>query len=90
MEYYYTAYSKQVQDQKFYFVKKFMRFSEFQGVADFLEGYGMHTDFDKACDFAAVTDPRIRKSLLNEMEEIVPSAKVIILNQNISAKTGSR
>ena len=89
MEYYYTAYSKMIQDQKFYFVKKIMHFSEFKGVSDFLDGYGMHTNFDKACDFAGITDLRVRKNLLNEIEETIQPAKVIGINQSI-AKTGSR
>ncbi|MEP6673733.1 MAG: hypothetical protein ABJA78_01205 [Ferruginibacter sp.] len=92
MEYYYNAYSKKILDQKFFFVKKFMRFSEFKDVSDFLEGYGMHPDFNKACDFAGINDPRIRRNLLNEMQEPKEQqpAKVIDLNQAVTGKTASR
>ena len=30
-------------------------------------GYGMHTDFDKACNIAMITDTRIKLQLLNSM-----------------------
>jgi hypothetical protein len=77
MENYYTSYSKVVQNKKYYFVKKFLKFPEFHNVPDVLVGYGMHTEFDKACSIATVNDPMIRQKLLIEMEGNVEQSKVI-------------
>lgn len=80
METFYKAYSKQVDDQLTYFVKRYLHFPEYNGVADILEGYGMHTDFEKACSIAGIESPKIRKQIFEEMLASAPQAKVIDLN----------
>lgn len=80
METFYKAYTKISQNKLTYFVKKYQCFPEYENVEDILEGYGMHTDFEKACSIAGVHDPQIRKQLLDAIEAAVPQAKIIDLN----------
>jgi hypothetical protein len=68
MEYLYSSYTKLIDDNIYFFVKKTMTFPEFMGVPDVLIGYGMHTDFEKACSICGV-DKNCRKQLLVEMEQ---------------------
>ena len=77
MENFYTSYTKNVQGKTYYFVKKFLTFPEFNNVPNVLVGYGMHTDFDKACNIAMVHDTNIKLQLLNNMTGAVEKAKVI-------------
>lgn len=69
MEYLYTVHTKLIDDKTYYFVKKLMALSEFKGLADMVVGFGMHTDFEKACRIAGIDDPECRKKLLIELEE---------------------
>jgi hypothetical protein len=90
MENFYTAYTKVIENKTYYFVKKYLTFPEFKDVAPVLESYGMHSDFNKACDIASVHDAKIREQLLSEAEGTIQQAKVIDLNTaNFSGKTGS-
>ena len=77
MENIYKSYTKTVQGKTYYFVKKFLSFPEFNNVPDVLVGYGMHTDFDKACGIAMIQDENIKLQLLNNMANPVDTAKVI-------------
>jgi hypothetical protein len=88
MENFYSSYTKVIQNDTYYFVKKFLRFPEYKDVSDILEGYGMHREFDKACKIAGIYDPEIRNQLLQQIENAVPQAKVIDLKQpNVISKT---
>ena len=80
METFFKAYTKVIQNKPYYFVKKFLSFPEYEGVDDALEGYGMHTDFNKACSIAGLEDAAIKRQLLDEIQSAVPQAKVIDLN----------
>ena len=80
METFYKAYSKMTQNKLHYFVKKYLSFPEYKDVADILEGYGMHTDFLKACSIAGVKEVAIQQQLLLEIQAAIPTAKVIDLN----------
>jgi len=77
MENFYTSYTKTVQGKTYYFVKKFLKFPEFNNVPDVLVGYGMHTDFNKACSIAMIDDPTVRLQLLNRMTGVIEQAKII-------------
>lgn len=94
MENFYTSYTKVVQGKTYYFVKKFLTFPEFNNVPNVLAGYGMHTDFDKACNIAMITDTRINLQLLNSMgmgKGVVEKAKVIdMLPASYESKTITR
>jgi hypothetical protein len=76
METLYTTYIKVIDNTHYYFVKKYTHFPELKGVPDILESYGMHTDFDKACDIAQVNDEAVRQQLFSGIAN-VPAAKVI-------------
>jgi len=86
MESIYTAYTKLVDDKKYFFVKRFTEYPELKGVPPILESYGMHTDFEKACKIAGVSDPKIKEQLLQSIEENAHHAKIIELNLNINNK----
>jgi len=77
MEYNYSAYTKLINNQTFYFVKKYLIFSELEGVAPVLIDYGMHIDFYKACSIAAVNERNIMIQLFKEAQETVQQAKLI-------------
>jgi hypothetical protein len=87
MENFYTAYTRVVQNTTFYFVKKYMTFPEYRDIPGVLESYGMHTDFNRACQIAQINDKEIRNNLLTELENNPISAKVIHMNmtKDISA-----
>lgn len=80
MENFYKAYTKMTQNKLHYFIKRYLSFPEYEGVADVLEGYGMHTDFDKACSIAGISDDSIKKQLLDQIQAAIPQAKIIELN----------
>lgn len=81
METTFTCYTKSVQGEVFYFVKKFMVLPEYSGVPPVMEAFGMHTDFDKACAIAQLTDAAIKKQLLDEVNTGMRQAKVIDLTE---------
>jgi hypothetical protein len=80
MEYYYTAYTKAIQDTTFYFVKKYITFPEYKDMEPVLESYGMHTDFITACKIASLNDEEIRKNLFEDLQNQEINAKVIHMN----------
>jgi hypothetical protein len=88
METIYTAYTKLLDYKTYYFVKKFMAFPELKNVAPVLESYGMHTNFDKACSIAGLTDAAIKEKLLLQAEENSHRGKLVELNTtNFSEKS---
>ena len=88
METFYTAYTKLLDYKTYYFVKKFTSFPEFKNVSPVMESYGMHTNFDKACSIAGLTDATIKQQLLQQAEENTHRAKVVELgNTSYAGKT---
>lgn len=79
METNFTCYTKKIQGEIFFFVKKFIVLSEYNNLPPVQEAFGMHTDFDKACSIAQLTDAAIKKQLLEEIETGLKQAKVIDL-----------
>lgn len=73
MKTFYTAYAKSIDGTTFYFVKSFQTFPEYKSVPPILLTYGMHTDFDRACSIAQITDREIKSQLLNEIEKSAAS-----------------
>ena len=80
MENYYTAYTKIIDGVTFYFVKKYKSFPEYKDVEPILENYGMHPDFEKACQIAMIEDKVIKEQLLNNLEQNQNTAKLIQMN----------
>jgi len=80
MEKIYKSYSKVIDGTTYFFVKQFLVFSEIPNVEPILEKYGMHTDFDKACNIAALHDEVIKKKLLQDIENEQSLVKVIEIN----------
>lgn len=80
MEKMYQSYTKTIQNTTYYFVKKFMIFPELKDVPPLMESYGMHTNFDKACEIAGIDENDVKKQLLNELQGTTThQAKVIDL-----------
>lgn len=73
MKHVYTVHTKMIQDKTHYFVKKLMLFSEFEGLANVVIGYGMHTNFEKACRIAGLHDSERRKQLFLEVAQNNPA-----------------
>jgi hypothetical protein len=79
METFYTAYTKLLDYKTYYFVKKFSAFPEFKDVSPVLDAYGMHTNFDKACSIAGLTDAKLKEELFLQVEENSQRAKIVAL-----------
>lgn len=86
MDHVYTSYIKRIQGVDYYFVKKFLVFPEFTGVPPYLETYGMHRNFSKACEIAAIKEPVLIERLFLELSAFEPVAKVIDINEQVSRK----
>lgn len=82
MNHIYISYSKLIEGKKHYFVKKFLRLTGCENVSDILEGYGMHTDFNKACIIAGIKEHETRRRIFESMSENEPLAKLINLNNS--------
>ena len=80
----YTAYAKAIDDTTFYFVKSFLVFPEYPDVKPILQTYGMHTNFEDACNIAQVYDKEIQQQLLNELETNTASSKVLPLYPSVA------
>jgi len=76
----YKSYSKVIDGTTYFFVKQFLVFPEIPNVEPVLEKYGMHTDFDKACNIAALHDEVIKKKLLQDIINEQSLVKVIEIN----------
>ena len=87
MENIYTAYTKKVNNETLYFVKRFTSFKDIEGSPLILSDYGMHSNFSKACAIAQINDERIIEQLARQVQ-ILPatdSAKVIEFNPSKQA-----
>ena len=69
MEHVYTVHTKMIESKTHYFVKKLLAFTEFKGLTDVVVGYGMHTNFEKACSIAGINDTATRTRLLSDLEK---------------------
>jgi hypothetical protein len=88
MEHLYTVHTKLIEDKTYYFVKKIMALPEFKGLADVVVGYGMHTDFEKACSIAGIDDSAASKQLLLDLEKSnQPAVPVQKLQQDKPVQT---
>jgi hypothetical protein len=77
MKHVYTAYTRMVNKDTFYFVKKYSVFPEYQDFPKVLDSMGMHVDFYRACSIAEIYDEAIVNQLLNELHILPETAKVI-------------
>lgn len=73
----YTAYAKAINGTTFYFVKTFQTFPEYPSVEPILETYGMHTNFEQACNIAQIYDKEIQHQLLEELSSNIASSSVL-------------
>ena len=80
----YTAYAKAIDGTTFYFVKSYVTFPEYKDVPPILQTYGMHPNFEDACNIAEVYDKEIQQQLLNELETNTASSKVLPLYPSVA------
>ena len=80
----YTAYAKAINGTTFYFVKSFKSFPEYQDIAPLLETYGMHTNFECACQIAEIYDKETQQELLNKLESDIASYNVLPVYPSIA------
>jgi hypothetical protein len=66
MEHYYSAYTRTINNNLYFFIKKYIRYNEVKDTPAILEGFGMHTDFDKACNIAGIKDAELKEWLKAE------------------------
>lgn len=79
-----TAYAKLIDGTTFYFVKSFHVFPEYRDVPPLLKTYGMHTNFEVACNIAEIYDKEIQQELLNTLERDTASANVLPLYPSVA------
>ena len=48
--------------------RNILTFPEYKDVPGILESYGMHTDFNRACEIAAIDDKEIRDNLFADLQ----------------------
>jgi len=80
MEVIYTAYSRVVNNVTVYFVKKYTAFPEYQDAPKVLDEMGMHKDFFRACDIARIYDESVINKLLDDLNILPDTGKVISMN----------
>ena len=85
MNTFYTAYTRQVQGTKFYFVKRFLTFPEAKDMPGILENFGMHTDFKTACSIAKIADPLIQENLLASIVNAESGQSKVIHMKSLNA-----
>ncbi len=91
MEYNYSSYTKLINNETFYFVKKYLLFPEWEEVAPVLVDYGMHVDFYRACSIAAINEPTLMIQLFKEAQATIQQAKLIDFNSvKFSRKASKR
>ena len=86
MEKHYTAYTKEIDGEKFHFVKEFISFPELGMTAQMLNKYGMHKDFIGACETAGITDPVVKEKLNDQIQDHMQRAVVIDINNALQSK----
>lgn len=85
MENVYTAYTREINHQTFYFVKKYISFPEMED-AQVLDGYGMHADFYQACSIAEIQNERVINNLLDQLQMVPLEARVVSMERKSSIK----
>lgn len=78
----YQAYTRDINRQTHYFVKKYHSFPEIENFPPILDTMGMHRDFLKACELANVEDENSVQYLMEELNLTKVSGKVIPI-QNV-------
>ena len=84
MSHVYVSYFKLIENKKHYFVKKFLHLTDCGNVSDILDGYGMHTEFKKACIIAGIKEIDIQQQIFDSMNISSVEAKVICMNNPIA------
>ncbi len=82
MENIYSAYTKKVNNETLYFVKKYTSYTDIEGSPQILSEYAMHSRFLKACSIAQIFDKTIIEQLANQvhLSPVPEKGKVISFN----------
>lgn len=84
MENVYTAYTREIDNQTFYFVKKFTLLCELNDGLQILDNYAMHHNFFKACSIAEINDEHVINDLLKQVRLTPDAARIIPLHKKAS------
>lgn len=87
MENVYTAYTREINSQTFYFVKKFTVVSELNDGLQILDTYAMHHNFFKACSIAEINDEHAINDLLKQLRITPEAARIIPLHKKVSLRS---
>ena len=77
MEHIYSVYTRNINNQLFYFVKQYEIFTELKDTPRVLTEYGMHRDFFKACSLANIYEESVINELCSQVYLPCSPAKVI-------------
>lgn len=89
MKSFYQAYTREINRQTHYIVKKYNCFPEYENFPPILDAMGMHRDFLKACELANVEDDYSVQHLMEELNLTKVSGKVIPI-QNVPREKVSK
>lgn len=78
MEHIYTAHKKLIDGTPTYFIKKILTFPATENIPDIQDGFGMHTNFDKACSIAGVEGELLKARLLQEADGIQEPTGLVV------------
>lgn len=77
----FKAYTREINGETTYFVKRFSLYPEYKDVPPVLESLGMHRDFLKACELAEVVDEEAILDLMKELRLALVDGKAIPIHQ---------
>lgn len=84
----YSGYTKEINNVKYYFVKKYITFPELENSPKIVDSMGMHVDFLRACKIAAITEEEVVHQLMKELK-ILPEQQTTIHVSGIRSMTHS-
>lgn len=74
----YKAYTRRVNQEELYFVKKYIVFDNMEGEPLLLESMGMHVNFYKACKLANISSLEVIEELSAQVDLPLPETKEFI------------
>lgn len=77
----YTAYTRLINGQTYYFVKKYDTFEGVRNIPPVLDSMGMHRNFLKACEFANVEKEEDIMNLMDQLDLTYYDGKIIPVSQ---------
>lgn len=89
MEHLYNAYVKDINGEPFFFVKHFLILNEVDNITPLLVGYGMHREYEKACNIANIKESDLQKKIRLQHLTSLPGRLISIKDYKISNRKKS-